>query len=74
MPPREGWDTPQPVRDAIVNEVVIGALNPETPRLTLAAVRCAIDMVWRLRRLSAMSGHLVEHQPPHREIAILGGL
>ena len=42
---REGWDTPQHVRDAIVRDVVISSLNAQRPRLTLAAVRCAIDMV-----------------------------
>jgi hypothetical protein len=42
---REGWDTPQPVRDAIVNEILPAALDPVRPRMTLAAVRVAIDMV-----------------------------
>ena len=42
---REGWNTPQPVRDAIVGEILPAALDPIRPRLTLAAVRVAIDMV-----------------------------
>jgi len=56
---REGWNTPKPVCDAIIREVVVAALDAQKPRLTLAAVRCAIDMVkdnrggfdaWRRRR------------------------
>lgn len=42
---REGWDTPQAVRDAIVRDVVMRALDVRRPRLTLAVIRCAIDMV-----------------------------
>lgn len=56
---REGWDTPKPVCDAIIRDVVVAALDAQKPRLTLAAIRTAIDMVkdqqggfdaWRRRR------------------------
>ena len=42
---REGWNTPKPVCDAIIRDVVIAALDAQKPRLTLAAIRTAIDMV-----------------------------
>lgn len=42
---RGGWDTPQPVRDAIVRDIVPAALDPIRPRLTLTVIRTVIDMV-----------------------------
>ena len=42
---REGWDAPQSVRDALVNDIIVPALDAPKRRLTLAAICSAIDMV-----------------------------
>ncbi len=47
---RGGWDVPQAVRDAIVDDVIPAALESIRPRLTLSAVRAVIEMVEADRR------------------------